>query len=143
MESGVECEWDRLSPAAAGTTTRQALWGSDRPYGTGRLFGHIQGNELPGYGHSVPPGRSLLRLVLRNSVGKRSRKNEGPKLSLNGHWLFVAVGAQRFYPERIHFFRWGSPDQDVKFGQSRSVTQERALFFRGKRRRTSLKQLVR
>jgi hypothetical protein len=25
----------------------------------GRLFGHIPGNELPGYGHSVPPGRIL------------------------------------------------------------------------------------
>jgi len=30
---------------------------SYRPSGTGRLFGHIPGNKLPGYDHSVPPRR--------------------------------------------------------------------------------------
>jgi hypothetical protein len=33
--------------------------GSHRPSGTGRLFGHVPGNKLPGYDHLVPPGQRL------------------------------------------------------------------------------------
>ena len=49
---------DRSSPIGPNHTV---------PYGTVRLFARMPGNKLPGYDHSVPPGRILSRAYSRQS----------------------------------------------------------------------------
>ena len=34
------------------------------PYGTVLVFAHIPGTEVPGYHHSVPPGRLKFRYLM-------------------------------------------------------------------------------
>src|SRR5258708_8801757 len=41
---------------------------SYRPYGTGRVFGRIPGNKLPGYHHSVPSGTKTVEACPPNRL---------------------------------------------------------------------------
>jgi hypothetical protein len=69
------------------------------PYGTVPLFAPIPGNKLPGYDHSVPPGRAPFELTNPKAAYL------GPSLSLRILRVFVVNRNQALTPLQPHLIK--------------------------------------